>query len=224
MSACAQSCPQQSSTGPSVPSATQTLTGKLVYHDGLRQWYELKLDKARCEAQSIELVRGEKSWTPLEVLRGCQVSSRGTIRIPLTGYYSLALYQDVTDVEATGTCIQQKQLPDYSGFKPDKAIRRYRVMMLIDYEPGDHPIDFQVTSAGRRLRPWQAYASYLLTGGFALYGECGAGFMANQAFGTVKAKPWTLDGEALFDPETAAAAGEKHLRLGYTCVRQSTTQ
>ena len=97
--------------------------------------------------------------------------------------------------------------------------------MDIDYEAGDHPIVFRVSSAGKDLRPWQAYASYLLTGGFVLYGLCGKGFVIDQVFGTQEAKPSHSDEPrdssdmAMFDPESAAAAGQKKLQLGYICVR-----
>ena len=65
------------------------------------------------------------------------------------------------------------------------------------------PYLFRVTSAGRELRRWQAYASYILTGGFVFYGFCGDGFMADQ----------------VFYPESTAASGKKDLQLGYACVR-----
>jgi hypothetical protein len=91
--------------------------------------------------------------------------------------------------------------------------------MTIDYELGGHPIQFRVTSKGKELHPWQAYASYFFSGGFTLSGECTEGFAVDNAFGTPEAKP-QLIGNAAFDPESAAAAGKKILHLGYTCVRE----
>jgi hypothetical protein len=143
-----------------------------------------------------------------------------------TGYYSLDTYQSADEIEPVGTCKQQPPLPDLSNAKPDKAIGSYRVEMDVDYEPGDHPIVFHVSSSGKELQPWQAYASYMLTGGFVLYGFCGEGFVVDNVFGTPQANPAHFDeprdaGDmAMFDPESAAASGNKHLRLGYTCVRQ----
>jgi len=169
---------------------------------------------------------GPGDWTPLEVLRGCQVRSTGAIDFSPTGYYSLDLYQNVEEIESLGTCAKQLPFPDYSKAKRDKTIRRYQVDMHVDYEPGDHPIIFRVSSAGKDLRPWQAYASYWLTGGFVLYGYCGEGFFVDKVFGTPQAKPEhfeeprTPEDAALFDPESAAASGTKHLDLGYTCVRK----
>lgn len=205
-------------------SEVRTLEGSLVFHDGLRKWFELKLDRAQCGQASIELVRRESDWTALQVLRGCRVRSTGGIGFSPTGYYLLDTYQDVEKVESIGLCNLQAPFPDYSKMKPDKAIREYRVDMHLDYEPGDHPIEFRVSSAGRELRPWQAYASYQLTGGFVLYGLCGEGFLVDEVFGTSEARPIHLfeprtPGDmAVFDPESAAAAGKNGLNLGYTCV------
>jgi hypothetical protein len=142
-----------------------------------------------------------------------------------TGYYSLDTYQMVGNVEAIGKCEPQAPFPDYSEAKPNKAIRAYRVEMHLDYEPGDHPIEFRVSSAGKELRPWQAYASYRLTGGFVLYGYCGEGFAVEKVFGTAQASPQhfaepdTPSDAATFDPERAASSGIKELHLGYICVR-----
>ena len=156
-----QQCPQASAAG--APSEVRTLEGTLVFHDSIRKWFELKLDQPQCGQASIELVRGERKWTPLEVLRGCRIRSRGAIAFSPTGYYSLDMYQDVKEVESVGGCAQQLPFPDYSKAKPDKTIREYRVDMHVDYETGDHPILFSVSSAGKELRPWQAYADYSLT-------------------------------------------------------------
>jgi hypothetical protein len=220
-----QECPKSNANDVSSPSETQTLQGQLIYHDSLRQWFELKLDAPRCGQKSIQLVTLEGNWTTLEVLRGCHVRSEGTIGDSLTGYYSLDLYQDVTKIEASGACEKKKPFPDMSKLKPVRDVRRYQVEMLVDYEEGDHPIVFRITSYGKELQPWQAYASYDLTGGFVLYGHCGEGFVVDKLFGTPEANPRHFDEPrtpsdmAAFDPESAASTGKKNLRLGYTCVR-----
>jgi len=222
-----QLCPNASRTGPLTPSEIRTLQGTLVFHDSIRKWFELKLDEPQCGQTSIELVRVSlDDWRPLEVLRGCRVKSTGTVEISGTGYYSLDLYQDVREIESVGACETQPPFPDYSNARPDKAIQNYRVDMQITYEPGDHPIIFRVSSKGRDLQPWQAYANYMLTGGYVLYGWCGNGFVVDKVFGTPEAnpshfeEPRTPDDRATFDPESAAAAGKKNLHLRYTCVRK----
>ena len=222
-----QECPQASESGPHSASEVRTLEGKLVYHDAIRKWFELKLDAPQCGQASIELVRASlDDWRPLEVLRGCRVRSSGTIGFSTTGYYSLEMYQDVEEIESIGACERQLPFPDYSYAKPDATIREYRVDMHVNYEPGDHPIIFKVSSAGKDLQPWQAYASYMLTGGFVLYGLCGDGFVVDKVFGTPQAnpshfgEPRTSEDMAAFDPESAAASGKKNLHLEYTCVRE----
>ena len=200
--------------------------GTLVFHDSIRKWFELKLDEPQCGQASIELIWREPKGTPLEVHRGCRVRSRGAIAFSPTGYYSLDVYQDAEKVESVDECVQQPPFPDYSKAKPDKTIREYRVEMHVDYEPGDHPILFSVSSSGKELRPWQAYADYILTGGFVLYGLCAKTFDVDKVFGTPQAhpshlfEPRTSSDMATFDPESAGAAGKKDLHLGYTCVCQ----
>jgi len=222
----AQRCPQTNATGPTLASQVQTLEGRLIFHNGIRQWFELKLNQPQCGQTSVELVRGDRDWTPLQVLRGCRVRSKGAIDFSGTGYYSLDTYQAVDQIEPVGSCPLQLPFPDHSKAKPDKSVHEYRVAMHVNYRPGDHPIIFRVSSAGKELQPWQAYASYWLTGGFVLYGHCGEGFVVDKVFGTPQAKPFhfaeprTSDDMAAFDPENAAASGKHDLHLGYTCVRQ----
>ncbi len=222
-----QQCPQANKTGPDTASEVRTLEGALVFHDAMRKWFELKLDTPQCGQASIELVRLTLDDSkPVEVLRGCRVRSKGTIAFSSTGYYSLKMYQDVEEIESIGACEEQLPFPDYSDEKPDETVHRYRVDMDFNYRPSDYPINFRVSSAGKELQPWQAYASYVLTGGFALYGHCAEGFVIDKVFGTSQAKPShsdeprTPDDTAMFDPESAAASGIKDLHLGYTCLRK----
>jgi hypothetical protein len=226
--AAAQQCPQTKATGTNTAPEVRTLEGSLIYHDGIRKWFELKLDQPQCGQTSIQLVqlRSDDS-TLLQLFRGCRVRSTGSIDFSPTGYYSLKIYQDVEHIEPASACAQQQPLPDYSSkIRPDKSIREYRIDMQVDYEPGDHPIIFHVSSGGKELKPWQAYASYMLTGGEVLYGYCGEGFVVDKVFGTAQANPSHFDqphtprDAAMFEPEVAADAGQKNLRLGYTCIRQ----
>jgi len=224
--ACGQACPKFSETGPSAQSEVVTLKGKLVYHDGIRKWFELNLDPQQCGQKSIQLVQPGDDWKQLEILRGCRVSSSGPIDFSPTGYYSLDLFQSVVRIEPAGKCARQRPFPAESSPKPDKSVQEYRVDMHVNYSPGDHPVLFRVTSAGKQLQPRRAYASYILTGGFVLYGLCGDGFVVNKVFGTPQASPSHFteardSGDmATFDPEGAATAGKTDLHLGYTCVRK----
>jgi hypothetical protein len=145
-----------------------------------------------------------------------------------TGYFSLDVYQDVRQVSPIGVCVRKRHFPDYSDARPDKHVKAYIVYMHVDYGSGDRPIKFRVRSAGRTLQPWQAYASYWMTGEFIVYGHCGDGFDIDKVFGTPAARPSHFDDPrtpadmAAFDPESAAAAGKWHLDLGYTCIRDQT--
>ncbi len=195
----------------------------LVFRNDIRGWFELKLDEPQCGQTSIQLIRTKGDHTQLQVLRGCRVQSKGIIDESPTGYYTLDLFQDVEEITAVGSCVLQAPFPDYSHAKPDMAVSDYRVDMYVNYEPGDHPIVVRVTNAGKELKPWHAYASHFLTGGFVLYGYCGEGFVVDKVFGTPQANPShfagprTSDDRATFDAE--GAAGIKHLTLTYTCVR-----
>ena len=225
-----QQCPKENPNGPSKPSEARTLEGQVIYHDGIRKWFELKLDQPECGQESVELVQADGALAPgypasLEILRSCRVRTKGVLGLPNTGYYSLDLYQAVQEIEPIGECTRQQPFPDFSKAKPDKSIRSYRVELTIDYEQADNPIFFRVTSGGKELKPWQAYASYFLTGGFVLYGYCAKRFAVDQVFGDSEASPDHFEGRgepgdaAMFDPEGAAGKVKKKLQLGYTCMR-----
>ena len=223
-SAAAQNCPKEND-GPKSPPTFAALHGQLIYHDGLRQWFELKLDKPQCGQPSVELIPVDDNWTPLQTARGCYVTSSGQIGIALTGYYSLDLSQVFDKIQPDTGCAPKQPFPDFSHAEPDPLVRSYRVEMNINYHPGDHPVVFHVTSRGRPLTPWQAYASFDLTGGFVLYGNCAKGFEVDKVFGTKQASPSHFDeprtagDRAEYDPEGAAAAGVRDLKLVYICVR-----
>lgn len=221
--ASARQCPR--STATDTASHVQMLNGRLIYHNGIRQWFELRLDGPKCGKSSIQLTAPENGWKSLQTFRGCRVQSVGQIDFSPTGYYSLELYQYVTRLKPTAACVKKPPLPDYSKAKPDPHVRSYTVHMYVNYGPGDHPIRFRVRSAGRELRPSQAYAGYMLTGAYVLYGECGQGFAVDKVFGTPAARPshFLERGEsgdmAMFDPQSAAESGDTNLRLGYSCIR-----
>lgn len=223
LSVSGQTCPEPiTNGGPDSPSEIRELQGHLLFHDGMRQWFELKLDKPQCGQTSIQVNLIQDS-THIEIFRGCRVRSRGELDYRTTGYISLEMYQNLRAIEPIGKCERKAPFPDYSKAKPDSGIRAYRVDMIFNNKR-DRPIPVRVTSAGKPLRPWQAYASYFLTGVFTLYGNCGEGFSVDKVFGTPEANPLHHDPEiednsAMFDLDSAAAAGKWYLQLGYTCVR-----
>src|ERR1019366_2492556 len=168
----AQQCPVEKKDGSTVASESRTLMGQLIYHNGLRQWFELKLDKPECNQTSIQLVAGEgfapDYWSNFETMSGCRVTTKGELDFSPTGYYSLDVFQTISEINPIDPCAKQPPLPHEKKVKPNPSIRNYRVEMTLDVSPGDHPILYKVTSNGKELKPWQAYASYWLTGGFVL--------------------------------------------------------
>ncbi len=218
----AQECPQ-SAQGADHPAAPRTLEGKLVFHDGIRKWFELVLDKPQCGQAAVQLVSLKGNLKAFEVLRGCQVTSSGALDFSPTGYYSLDVYQDVREIKASGACALQPPFPDYSKVKPANSVQTYRVDMHVVTE-GEKPIEFRISSQGKEIHPWQAYANYMLTGSFILYGFCADGFVVDTVFGTPEAKPSHFDEPrtkndwAAFDTENATSSGKTDLQLGYTCV------
>ena len=194
----------------------RTLKGSLVFHDGIEEWFELKLDQPQCGEASIELF--EQGSNSLATLRGCRIKSQGALIISARGN----IRQIVKEIEAVGPCVHKAPFPDFSNVKPDTAIHGYRVEMHLN---GSHPIQFRVSQAGKALRPWQAYASYFLTGGFLLYGSCADGFVVDKVFGTPEANPAHFEevrsptDMAMFDLDRAAGLGKNDPDLGFTCVR-----
>jgi hypothetical protein len=223
--ASAQQCPRSGPKGPSVPSQVRVLEGKLDFHNDLRGWFELQLDASVCGQTVVQLVPKPGNATTVASLRGCRVRSAGTMDFSPTGYYSADVFQDVQTIAPAGACLKKPPFPGVPDTKPDARVRTYTVYMHVLYTPGDHPLQVHVRSAGKELRPWQAYASYYLTGEFVLYGHCANGFVVNTVFGTPQAHPMHFeeprspDDMATFDPESAAQAGKPDLRFGYICVR-----
>ena len=221
----AQQCPKEDAKLFSIPSASRTLEGILIYHNGIRKWFELKFDKPDCDQPSVQLISSGDDRAPLEVLRGCRVRSKGVLEISPTGYYSLDTYQSVEKIEAAAACPPQPPLAKAPKTGPDPKVRSYRVDMHLDLSPGNHPIWFNVTNGGKPLRPWHAYASYFLTGGLVLYGDCGKGFQVDKVSGPTVAMPshFTKPGDpgdrAMFDAEGDPDAGITNLHLTYTCIR-----
>jgi hypothetical protein len=202
--------------GGGTETEVRTLQGRLIFHDEIQEWFELKLDQAQCGEASIELF--EQDSNSLAILRGCRVQSHGALIFSARGN----IRQIVERIESIGMCVHKAPFPDFSNVKPDSAMREYRVEMHVN---GSHPIHFHVSQAGKALRPWQAYASYLLTGGYLLYGLCADGFMVDKVFGTPQANPVHSPGTQVpgdmpgFDLEGAARLGKKDLDVGFTCVR-----
>jgi hypothetical protein len=226
--ATAQACPSENPNGPSKESASRTLSGKVIYHDEIRQWFGLQLDAPVCgEDKEIQLLQGggafevdEGNAHGIEVFRGCRVTVHGPLGIPGTGYYSAELYQDADKIEPAEDCVLKPHLTDYSKAKPPPSVRSYRVSMRIHYQARGGHIVVTAQSGGRTLAPWQAYARYELTGSYTFYAYCADGFDLPHFKGTPEMKPWLVDNYIATDPETAAVRHVTRLHLDYTCRRE----
>jgi hypothetical protein len=219
----AQSCPKWSPEGPEIDSAPQTLSGKIIFHNDLRQWFELRLDAPVCGENRVQLLADENHPSlerTIQTLRGCRVTAHGALGLPGTGYYSAELYQEVDKVAPNAGCLRQQPFPDYSKLRPSPALRNYRVLMWFDYTKPDSPVHGTVSDGKDTLRPWQQYASYELTGGFVFYASCADEFSVSDFNGTPEAKAWLADSRIALDPEAAAAKHADRIRLAFTCRRE----
>jgi hypothetical protein len=218
----AQDCPRDVANGPSLPSASRELHGRVVFHDDLRQWLSLELAKPVCGETTIQIflidAKGELTGHP-ETFRGCDVTTAGPLAIPTTGYYSAALYQDVEAIQPSPGCIEQRPFPDYSKARPLRGVRRYQVRMWFDYTAPQGPAHATIRSSDGLLRPWQAYANYSLTGGFVFYASCAERFSLHHLTATPEANPSVTDNVAALDPETAAEKHIRRIQISYACRR-----
>jgi hypothetical protein len=132
--ASAQQCPVGTSSGLGTPSQTRILNGRLIYHDGIRQWFELRLDRPTCGEHSIQLVMTDRNYASLEVLRTCRIASSGSIDYSPTGYYSANLYQHVSEVRSVGGCTKQRHSARSRrlGRIPTCALTQWKCMLIID--------------------------------------------------------------------------------------------
>jgi len=225
-SAAGQQCPKDNPSGPPTDSISRTLSGVVVYHDELRRWFGLQLTKPVCGSHEVQLLKSggfevdEANAREIETFRGCKVTVTGPLGIPGTGYYSADLYQNVDRIQPAADCVLQLHLPDYSRAKPSPSIDHYRVSMRIDYAARGGHISVEARSGRRGLKPWQAYASYWLTGGYAFYANCAKGFEVTKFTGTPEAKPWAIDNQIAMDPESAAEKHVTNIRLDYSCRRE----
>ena len=182
---CAQ-CSKEDGSGPGVPS---TLHGKLTYHDDLRTWHALKPDQNVCAWESIEVVSTKLNWNQVHRFRGCGVTITGNLFTPITGYYSLGLAMDVDRIQPDNDCKPLPIEPDLSKVLFPKTVKSYVVTIKVDYRNGGH-VEVMVTPTAQSkivVKPWQAYASYFLTGARdVIWFDCAKGFEMTKASQTPK--------------------------------------
>ena len=214
-------CPRQDDKAGDTASQKRLLEGKLVYHDAMRQWFELKLDKPVCGQDSIQLVPNDPGSLQFAMYDGCRVRSAAPIDFaPPTGYYNLELAQWTGTVAPVGACATKPPIDEHRNAKPDPKVSAYTVDIHVQYAIGDRPIILHVESGGKELRPWQAYTSYSLTSYHILYGYCADGFVLDRVYGPPSTQPEHFDDTtASFFPDDAGARGMTDLHLRYSCIR-----
>jgi len=222
----AQDCPTENFNGSSSKSASRSLTGLLVYHDGLEPWIGLKLDQPVCETQEILLrdfghavAVDNSERRRLSVYRDCRITVYGPLDDASNGYAEIS--QDVERMHAGPDCTLKPAFLDYSQAKPDRSVRRYDVVMAIDYSEVDGHVSAEVTNSNSKLQPWQAYAPYLLTGGLVFDANCAEGYKMSNVGGTPDAHPEgdLIPNTASFDPQKLAVKNGPHIQLSFTCRR-----
>jgi len=222
----AQECPPENSEGPLLESGLRAIKGEVIFHNGIRRWVELKPSSKVCGTQSIQLFTGGGgafavgggNSLDLERYRGCRVEVQGRLGTAGTGYYSAPIYMNVEKKKVVGSCSLKPQIPTYWNAKPQRGIRRYRVAMSIR-PGGDGAVIARVTAMGRELRPWQAYARYMLNGDLVFSGSCADGYAMTHMRATPVASLGQMDDSAALDFERAAEHNVWNLYLDFTCSR-----
>ncbi len=159
----AQVCPSE---GLTTAKTSSTLHGKLISHEDLRQWLELKLDQQACGWGSVQVNSGLIDLKEMHRFRDCGITITGNLFKPMTGYYSLGLAVDVDKIRPDDDCKPHPVQPDLSKYPIPATVKSYMVTIRVDYRDGGH-IDVKVSPTVRStvtFTPWQAYARYSLTG------------------------------------------------------------
>jgi hypothetical protein len=178
----AQNCP-----GPdgSVPAAS-TLHGVVQYHDDLRQWIGLNLDKPACGQSEIQLTFSRTDHRAAKSISGCGATVSGSIFEGMTGHFSAELAIADPKIVPDRGCKPQPLEVDYSKVQPPRALQRYRASLSVDFSGKGHVEQHawreqnqgaQNTPRKTALTPAPAYVHYMLAGsGEVLRFGCASGF------------------------------------------------
>jgi hypothetical protein len=218
----AQTCPTTADSEQGRAAADPSvLHGRLVYHEDLRDWLGLELDKPACGQHEIQLVFTDAAvWRKAEALRGCSLTVTGKIFDSPTGYYSAGLAVSDPTLRPDSSCHPFPAKPDLSTVPIPSSVDLYHVSITVDYRGRGH-VSVHVSdgqNAATSLEPWQAYAHYMLTGGAdVIWFGCQKEFQLEQ----VAQKP---PGNAILPQDDDAGASLRNMEgsntVTYSCRRR----
>ena len=218
----AQSCPDPGTWQQA--SSASTLHGRIAYHDELREWLGLKLDKSACGQDEIQLTFSEdKDWRQAEALRECEVTVIGTLFYSPTGYYSADMALADPVVAPNVTCAAHPVKSDPSLAPRKAGISTFMAEISVDYRSKGH-VRVQVWEDSQRkseLIPWQAYLHYNITGlQDVIWFGCADGFDIRQ----ISQNPKPKDGLIQDEPNLAGTVlqSEGLNTVSFACAREST--
>jgi len=143
------------------------LHGTIQFHDEIRQWLGLKLDKPACNESDIQLVTMKSDgYRQMKTFVGCAVSVTGMLFQGATGYYSADLAID-PKIKPDAGCHRAGLEPDPATVSIPAKLRQYKVSITVDYRGKGH-VDRRAwnnNSPQESLEPWQTYIDYTMTGG-----------------------------------------------------------
>jgi hypothetical protein len=178
----AQFCPDEK-TG--AASSISELRGTVRYHDDLRKWLSLDLERSACGLKQSQLVFSNHELARrAKSLDGCKATATGMLYFGETGYYSSTLAISVESLEPDKSCQPAPMEPDPALTRIPLDLRSYYASITVDYRGNGHlTVDvWRDATSVVRLEPWQAYVSYSLNGGAdVLYFGCREGFLWRNA-------------------------------------------
>jgi hypothetical protein len=183
--ASAQICPlDDGSLNPGKPT---TLTGIIRYHNVLREWIGLQLKPTVCGQKELQLtfIEGDTSlrYRQAMSLSGCKVKVTGAMEIPVTSYYSGALYIADGKIDPAPSCHPKKVPPDLSKSPIQNDVQNYQATISVDLGKNAPMKVFVQRTDGKTetLKPWQAYIEADLNGNHSVWTSCRQGFHVETA-------------------------------------------
>lgn len=168
LTALGQSCPAPGQHGGSgAASGPSTLHGNLVFHDELRQWLGLKLDRPTCGQTDIQLIFVDaKAWRSAASFRGCAITLTGTLFYAPTGYFSAEMAVSLPALKPDSSCHPFPVEPDPTTTPIPLDLKRFGASITVDYRGNGHVSVRVWESANKQaLQPWEAFVHYHLIQG-----------------------------------------------------------